>query len=170
MPGLVDFFKKQFDQKNSILFATIIYGIGGLLVKVFCEYTKVHEKYLSKVQLIELKKHNKCYEFFEFCRGNNYNLQHSDMNGNVKETETNTDSSSSPSSSSYHLITGWNASHVLLYGILGFVAPDLWWLYFVVSIYWELFEVKSECHDMMDLIWNSLGLLSGMTLRNMLFP
>ena len=36
--------------------------------------------------------------------------------------------------------SAWPISHFLLYAIIGYISPDLWWLWIAIGIAWELLE------------------------------
>ena len=65
------------------------------------------------------------------------------------------------------LITRWNLAHGLLYAVIGFFAPDLFWYAMLVSVGWELIERtdRLQCQDATDLLWNLFGFVVGSTLR-----
>lgn len=64
--------------------------------------------------------------------------------------------------SGYCLITTWAISHIILYAILGFMFPDRFWETFAVGIIFEGAEwLVMDCHDLLDVVWNSLGFCLG---------
>lgn len=68
----------------------------------------------------------------------------------------------------YCLITSWAISHVALYAIIGYMFPDLFWQSLLIGIMYELLEwCTLDCHDVLDIGWNSLGFLIGATLKTM---
>lgn len=64
------------------------------------------------------------------------------------------------------LMTGWGASHVFLYFVLGFLVPRRFFLAMFVSAAFEVGEwALKDCHDLMDLLWNALGYAAGVGVR-----
>jgi hypothetical protein len=64
--------------------------------------------------------------------------------------------------SGYCLVTSWAVSHILLYVVLGFMFPDRFWETFAIGALFEGVEwLTLDCHDLLDLVWNSLGFLIG---------
>jgi len=59
----------------------------------------------------------------------------------------------------------WSVSHFVTYFIGALLIPDLWWAFFIVGVLWELYEVTIDAHDMLDIVWNSLGILTGVLVR-----
>lgn len=69
--------------------------------------------------------------------------------------------------SRYCLVTTWALTHVILYAIIGFLFPNMFWLTFMIGLLYEVMEwVLLDCHDVLDLGWNSIGFLIGASLRN----
>lgn len=66
------------------------------------------------------------------------------------------------------LLTRWGVSHILCYGLIGFLVPQLWWLTFTVGAVWEVWESQHEYHDFLDLIWNGTGIMGGVMARRAL--
>jgi len=63
------------------------------------------------------------------------------------------------------LVTGWALSHVILYMVLGYVLPNMFWETLFIGILWEIVEcIFYKCHDIMDVLWNSIGFIIGMIL------
>jgi hypothetical protein len=65
--------------------------------------------------------------------------------------------------------TGWSALHFLAYAGAGFLAPALWPVSLGIGILWEVAETTVACHDWLDILYNTAGLLSGILLRRLLF-
>lgn len=66
----------------------------------------------------------------------------------------------------YCLITTWAMTHVVLYGVLGYLFPERFWETFIIGALFEGVEwVTFDCHDMLDLIWNSIGFFIGVYMR-----
>lgn len=60
------------------------------------------------------------------------------------------------------LVTFWSATHFLLYFFLGIFATDLFWQTFIIGVIFEFGEYYMfQCHDPMDIVWNTLGFITG---------
>ncbi|NDE17539.1 hypothetical protein EBZ80_21695 [bacterium] len=59
------------------------------------------------------------------------------------------------------LVTRWNANHLVVYTVLGYLFPDSILLWFVIGAVWEVAEIWFDCCDMTDLLYNAVGLLLG---------
>lgn len=60
------------------------------------------------------------------------------------------------------LMTWWSVMHVAFHALLGWLTPDAFWLILAIGIGFELYEwLRFDCHDMLDPIWNLIGLLIG---------
>ena len=69
------------------------------------------------------------------------------------------------------LVTFWTLSHFVLYFVLGFIAPSLFWPTFAIGVGFELYEYhKFDCHDVLDIAANSVGFLAGSTVAANLYP
>lgn len=64
--------------------------------------------------------------------------------------------------SGYCLVTTWAVTHIALYAVLGFLFPNRFWETLAVGVVFEGLEwLTFDCHDMLDVVWNSLGFLLG---------
>lgn len=64
------------------------------------------------------------------------------------------------------LITFWGFTHYMLFAIVGFIAPELFWEMFLLGCGFELFEhAKFDCHDALDIGLNTAGFLTGQYVR-----
>ena len=64
-------------------------------------------------------------------------------------------------------MTYWQLTHFLTRVLLGFFSPNYWKIIFVVDFGWETLEwYKWGAHNWYDLIWNMLGLITGMMIRH----
>lgn len=62
----------------------------------------------------------------------------------------------------YCFMTSWAITHLILYAIIGFFFPKMFWTAFLVGVLFELSEwFLLDCHDVLDLFWNSLGFFIG---------
>jgi len=56
------------------------------------------------------------------------------------------------------LLTTWNAGHFLIYSLIGFVAPNLFWPTFAIGAGFEIYEkYEFGCEDGLDILYNTLG-------------
>lgn len=70
----------------------------------------------------------------------------------------------------YCLMTLWAFTHVWLYIIIGFYCPKLFLASFFVGILFECFEgYFFQCHDLLDIGFNSLGFFIGYYLQQWFF-
>ena len=93
--------------------------------------------------------------FLRNNRGRNYYLNNA--NGVDKDVTPNC------------MLTIWGLSHVILYMILGWFVPDMFWETFFIGIAFEYLEKNTfDCHDILDIMWNSIGFLIGKYFRRFL--
>ena len=70
----------------------------------------------------------------------------------------------------YCLVTFWSLSHIILYTLVGFFCPSLFIPSFVLGIIWEGLEKRfCNCHDLVDIMYNSIGFGIGYILNNLFF-
>lgn len=68
------------------------------------------------------------------------------------------------------LYTSWALTHTILYFIIGFILPDLFWQSLIVGIIFEYLEDwQHDCHDILDVVWNSIGFILGAGFRRLFF-
>lgn len=92
-------------------------------------------------------------EWIQQLRGNNYWVEPKDSGTRRR----------------YCLITSWSVSHILLYAIIGYCFPSLFWQTLLIGVGYEIMEwMTLDCHDVLDIAWNSLGFVIGMTIRGIL--
>ena len=64
----------------------------------------------------------------------------------------------------------WTLTHLIMYIFLGFLAPNLWFISYTLSIFWELFEYfvqdkyKFVTFRVSDFFTNAIGLSIGILL------
>jgi hypothetical protein len=64
------------------------------------------------------------------------------------------------------LVSLWAVSHAYLYMVIGFFCPNLFIESFLIGAFFEYFEkMKWECHDGLDVIFNSFGFIIGYLLN-----
>lgn len=100
---------------------------------------------------------NFMWDFLRRYRGKNYYLNKTNNTNNI-------DSDVTPNC----MLTIWGLSHVILYMILGWFVPDKFWETLLIGIAFEFLEKWSyDCHDILDIMWNSVGFLIGRYLRSL---
>ena len=63
-------------------------------------------------------------------------------------------------------ITFWGVTHFMLYAVIGFFCPDLFWQTLAMGIGWELYEYEVfDCHDTLDIFLNTAGFLVGRAIK-----
>lgn len=66
----------------------------------------------------------------------------------------------------YCFVTSWAVTHVALYALLGFYFPDKFFETFAIGVGFEALEwITFDCHDWVDVFWNTLGFVIGFLLR-----
>lgn len=68
------------------------------------------------------------------------------------------------------LLPAWALLHIISYSIISFFVPQLWYLSFIVGILWEIFEYYHNAEFWMDILWNGVGIIIGITLRTLIYP
>lgn len=64
------------------------------------------------------------------------------------------------------LVTFWSAMHFGLYFVIGLSLPNLFLETFLIGVAFEVFEYyKYECHDALDILFNTTGFLVGRAVR-----
>lgn len=92
------------------------------------------------------------WNFLRENRGKNYYLNKA--NGLDKDVTPNC------------MLTIWGVSHIVLYMILGWFVPDKFWETLIIGILFEYLEKTFlDCHDPLDIMWNTIGFLIGRYLR-----
>jgi len=66
------------------------------------------------------------------------------------------------------LVSSWNVSHILAYMVLGYFLPDFFLETLIIGIVFESIESVNNCHDVLDVFYNSIGYLMGMALHKYL--
>ena len=67
------------------------------------------------------------------------------------------------------ILTNWNIAHTGMYLLAGFLAPDMWVVWIIIGLWWEILESFdiTSCHDYTDIVCNWGGLFLGITFRNL---
>lgn len=72
------------------------------------------------------------------------------------------------SSREFCLVTTWSIAHFLMYTLIGFIFPRYFWQSFAIGVAFEGLEwMTLDCHDVLDIVWNSCGFAFGAWLRQM---
>lgn len=67
------------------------------------------------------------------------------------------------------LVTFWSMTHFVLYGVIGFFCPDIFWEMLAVGTAFEVYEkTQYGCHDWTDIAFNTLGYYAGSRLRRLI--
>jgi uncharacterized membrane protein AbrB (regulator of aidB expression) len=70
----------------------------------------------------------------------------------------------------YCILSLWALTHIFLYMLIGFFCPDLFIPSFIIGVIYEIFEKYSfDCHDVLDIFYNSLGFGIGFGINKMVF-
>ncbi len=65
------------------------------------------------------------------------------------------------------LVSIWAFTHVVLYAMIGFFCPDLFYPSLIIGILFELGERIFNCHDILDVIFNTIGFGIGYQVNNL---
>lgn len=63
------------------------------------------------------------------------------------------------------VFTLWNLSHVLYYGLGAYLFPDKAFTLWCIGVAWEIAEIPFNSSNMLDILWNSIGIFIGLQLR-----
>ncbi len=70
----------------------------------------------------------------------------------------------------YCLLSLWALTHIFLYMLIGFFCPDLFIPSFIIGVIYEIVEKYAlDCHDVLDIFYNSLGFGIGFGINKMVF-
>lgn len=69
----------------------------------------------------------------------------------------------------YCLVSIWAFSHVLLYTMIGFYCPNLFFPSLIIGILFELSETIFKCHDVLDVVFNTIGFGIGYQINKLFF-
>lgn len=64
------------------------------------------------------------------------------------------------------VFTVWNLSHVLYFALGSYLFPDKRLLLWTMGLIWEFLEDNFQAMNPLDIVWNTIGILLGATLRN----
>lgn len=66
------------------------------------------------------------------------------------------------------LVTTWGVSHFIMYAVIGYMFPQFFWESFAIGVAFEGLEWATlECHDVLDIAWNTFGFVFGAWLRKL---
>ena len=59
-------------------------------------------------------------------------------------------------------VTFWGVTHYILYALIGFLLPSMFWESFVCGVFFEIYEHnKYDCADVLDIVLNTAGFYTG---------
>jgi hypothetical protein len=145
----------------------IIYGVAFslvLLVNYILSKTHRYNDGLNKtIYNCLVSYESKATELFTSCRGKNYYS----ISGPVKNAHPE-DKALFDYNQKYCITSLWAFTHIYLYVLIGFFCPSLFWLTFIGGAAFEVFEYfKWGCHDIVDVLYNSLGFFIGYYLNGL---
>lgn len=127
----------------------IIYGISLLTLILFASYlyTLEHKPSFLNICFINSKS---AIPIIKISRGRGYHVM--DSRG---------------SDSDCCILGFFGVTHILLYMVLGYYVPKMFWETFFIGIIFEIVECYTlECHDSLDILWNTVGFLAGAYIHN----
>lgn len=149
----------QFLNGRSYSLVALVYYIGLIFVMVFDQIYRKEMYEIAATCLVPADR-----EFIDTVRGMDYGRNEDMRKENPKQFDTYRRVIRSC------LVTGWSALHFILYFILGFIAPELLWIIVLVGIGFEVVEGYLGCYDMLDVVYNTLGAITGAVVRRALLP
>lgn len=162
---------------DSVLLTVSIFVIGVILVKVFCDHSNINDRVFKPHNWFPV--HNKTLKkVLQSGRGKSYALHDRKLSGDKVETMDECDQKNKKEvtpktkkkSETFYVMSLWAVAHVLFYAILGFTVPRLWPAFIGTSFAWEIIEMQvSDCHCMLDPIWNMVGMTLGMGLHKLVY-
>jgi len=118
-----------------IVLVIVLAGLKNEKIKNIVEY--------CPVPINENSKH----KWLLKLRGNNYQITKQGLKSSLTKN---------------CLITLWGISHAALYSIIGYCCPDMFLESFIIGVGFETWEViLMDCHDVLDIVWNSIGFMIG---------
>jgi hypothetical protein len=64
------------------------------------------------------------------------------------------------------VFTVWNLSHIVYFALGAYFYPDKALLLWTLGLVWELLEDYINVMNPLDILWNTIGILIGLALRN----
>jgi hypothetical protein len=64
------------------------------------------------------------------------------------------------------VFTFWNLSHIIYFALGSYLFPDKRLLLWTLGLIWELLENFTGAMNPLDILWNTIGILIGVALRN----
>ena len=68
------------------------------------------------------------------------------------------------------IMTEWNVIHLVWYFSMAVLFPRMWWLLLLTGVVWEGIETVTNMHDWHDLLYNVLGVSSGLLVSQVALP
>lgn len=146
-------------QSYSLIF--LILFVSATMVLIFTKYRHVGH---SIANFCFIPRTDSAKPFLHETRGQNFNVD------STLEEEDPVKYAENKEKINTCLGTGWSALHFLLYFILGFLAPKLLWLTLIIGVLFEVFESFVDCHDLLDVAYNTGGAVAGAALRMAVLP
>jgi hypothetical protein len=148
---------------------TVVYAVSFGMVLLINHLLKINHSYndgLYKfVYNCFFSNESKVSEFLTCTRGDKYYT----ISGE-REATNEEDKKIFDFNQKYCITSLWAGTHIYLYILLGFYCPSLFWLTFFIGAAFEVFEYfKWECHDAIDVIYNSIGFGIGYYLNYLYF-
>ena len=106
-------------------------------------------------------------------RGENYTLDHMKKAKDIlmMSSTTNKNAGLGHQQTGCCLTTAWSGLHYLQYAILGFLLPRLWPVLIVIGVAFEWLEYSTwKCHDILDILYNTAGVATGVGIRYFFDP
>lgn len=156
------------------------YLINAILLYII---TKISEKNPTSTLLdwcLIPAKSRKCKSFVKFCRGRRYwsspyrNLIHQKTYDKCKQNEKENEDTIVDNveeddiyACGNCLVTSWNLSHFVMYLLMGYLFPNIFFETLIIGIIFEFIESRADCYDVLDVVFNSSGYLIGVMINKM---
>ena len=151
------------NQAYILMFLYTVCGVGFIIAYLIKKYSKKYNKAIDKYnQLCMLYDKSNIVQKITNYRGIQYYF-----NGHL---DNNNDKKTILYKRKYCVVTFWSMSHIILYTLIGFFCPSLFIPSFVFGVIFEGLEKKfCRCHDLFDIIYNTLGFGIGYILNKLYF-
>jgi hypothetical protein len=155
--------------KNQVYILMFLYIVSIFLIYIayLIRKNKIYNKAINKYnQKCMLYNKSKIAQKFTKHRSIHYYLYNLD---NVDKYDDNS-KKIILYKTKYCVVTFWSVSHIMLYLLIGFFCPSLFIPSFVSGVIWEGLEKKFfQCHDIIDIFYNSFGFAIGYLLNKLYF-
>jgi hypothetical protein len=152
--------------KNQIYILIFLYalcGVGFMTAYLIKIHNKKYDKAIDRYnQLCLYYNKSEIIQKFTKKRGIQYYF-----NGKLNDMD---DKKTILYKRKYCVVSFWSMSHIILYTLIGFFCPSLFLLSFASGVIWEGIEKKfCNCHDLIDIIYNSIGFSVGYMINKIYF-